>query len=148
MPKSKGGLTSALVGQPILGLKEAQESLTLKETPDLSYMRSTPSPKSSMPEAEALSGKQLAPGQAFFNSDMVFWPKQRGCSCAWTPYLPPIQLPRRGSGASELPRGLHSAGSTWAMTSWDQMSAADVRCALLSTSEGLSNVGPNTVARL
>lgn len=34
------------------------------------------------------------------------------------------------------------------MTSWDQMSAADVRCALLSTSEGLSNVGPNTVARL
>lgn len=59
-----------------------------------------------------------------------------------------IRLPRRGGEASELPKGLLSGGSTWAMTSWDQMSAADVRCALLSTSEGLSNVGPNTVARL
>lgn len=82
MPKSEGGLISALVGQPILVLKVAQESLTLKATPDLSYMRSTPSPESSIPETEVLSGKQLAPGQAFFNSDMVFWPKQRGCSAA------------------------------------------------------------------
>lgn len=63
-------------------------------------------------------------------------------------YIPPNELPRRGGGASELSKGLQSARSTWAMTSWDQMSAADVRCALLSTSEGLSNVGPNTVARL
>lgn len=67
MPKSKGGLTSALVGQPILVLKVAQESLTLKATQDLSYMRSTPSPESSVPETEALAGKQLAPGQAFLN---------------------------------------------------------------------------------
>lgn len=53
-----------------------------------------------------------------------------------------------GSWPHPLPATDQAAGRTCAMTSWDQMSAADVRCALLSTSEGLNNVGPNTVARL
>lgn len=36
------------------------------------------------------------------------------------------------------------------MTSWDQMSEAEVMCCpfAISASEGLSRVGPNTVARL
>lgn len=37
---------------------------------------------------------------------------------------------------------------TCAMTSCDQMSEAEVMCFVLSDSEGLSRVGPNTVARL
>lgn len=44
--------------------------------------------------------------------------------------------------------GPTSSALTWAITSWDQMSEARVRCPLLSPSEGLSSVGPKTVARL
>lgn len=44
--------------------------------------------------------------------------------------------------------GPGSSALTWAITSWDQMSEARVRCPLLSPSEGLSSVGPKTVARL
>lgn len=59
----------------------------------------------------------------------------------------PLCSPTRGCWCGLLP---HTASTalTWAITSWDQMSEARVRCALLSTSEGLSSVGPKTVARL
>lgn len=51
-------------------------------------------------------------------------------------------LPRQAGEPLQYP------ALTWAITSWDQMSEAKVRCALLSPSEGLRSVGPKTVARL
>lgn len=55
---------------------------------------------------------------------------------------------RTDRGSSPGPPCTANPALTWAITSWDQMSDARVRCPLLSPSEGLSSVGPKTVARL
>ena len=59
----------------------------------------------------------------------------------------PLRSPPQGCWHRLQPRTASTA-LTWAITSWDQMSEARVRCPLLSPSEGLSSVGPKTVARL
>ena len=127
---------------------------TLEAILELPHMRTRPLDVSCAPEPVWAPGL----GSAFFFVMLVPSP-----ASLVTFRRPPTPLLRReGVWDSELfsppPRGSLSpastipvpggAGGTCAMTSWDQMSAADVRCALLSTSEGLSNVGPNTVARL
>lgn len=133
--------------------------LTLEAILELAHMRTRPPdvPKSSG-EIEAPPGLQSAPGTDVLQApgaepclpgDIL----QTQCPAAqqgreWHPELFSLR-PRGEARRTTLPvTGPRSAGGTCAMTSWDQMSAADVRCALLSTSEGLSNVGPNTVARL
>lgn len=61
---------------------------------------------------------------------------------------PSLSHPARINKSTQAGEPLQYPALTWAITSWDQMSEAKVRCALLSPSEGLSSVGPKTVARL
>lgn len=59
-------------------------------------------------------------------------------------------LPKKNKKESQWSKGLYQQAPiiTCAITSCDQISDARFVCALLSTSDGLSKVGPKTVAKL